>query len=435
MAKPLPTLGPRGKLRDEALYRPRHVVLVADPAEPIAELLARNLAGGGFQGRLSIVGMAHDGFVQAPAIAELDSPPDLAVIATPAAGVEAAMAALGARGCNAAVVPGASPELTEIARRTGVNALGQGSFGICVPGIGLNASLAHLQPRKGKLALVCQSSALARAVLDWAESESVGFSHVIGIGGNADLGFAHALDWLARDPGTAAILLDLRRIKNRRQFISAARAAARTRPVVAIRAGGRLVDASGTTDAVMASALRRAGVLNVEGLDDLLSAAETLARVKLLPRGGAGDRIAIIANATGLGQMAADAVIQAGARLADLTPEARASLSALLPDGAHGHNPFILGPLIGTALAEASAMLAALPEVDTVIALHAPVAGENAEVIAQALSAAAKTTRAAPVLVCWAGQATAGPQRTALARAGLAVFDTPEAAVRGALHL
>ena len=435
MAKPLPTLGPRGKLRDEALYRPRHVVLVADPAEPIAELLARNLAGGGFQGRLSIVGMAHDGFVQAPAIAELDPPPDLAVIATPAAGVEAAMAALGARGCNAAVVPGASPELTDIARRTDVNALGQGSFGICVPGIGLNASLAHLQPRKGKLALVCQSSALARAVLDWAESESVGFSHVIGIGGNADLGFAHALDWLARDPGTAAILLDLRRIKNRRQFISAARAAARTRPVVAIRAGGRLVDASGTTDAVMASALRRAGVLHVEGLDDLLSAAETLARVKLLPRGGAGDRIAIIANATGLGQMAADAVIQAGARLADLTPEARASLSALLPDGAHGHNPFILGPLIGTALAEASAMLAALPEVDTVIALHAPVAGENAEVIAQALSAAAKTTRAAPVLVCWAGQATAGPQRTALACAGLAVFDTPEAAVRGALHL
>jgi len=202
-----------------------------------------------------------------------------------------------------------------------------------------------------------------------------------------------------------------------------------------ICAGGRLEDASGTADAVMGAALRRAGVLRVAGLDDLLSAAETLARVKLSPRGGAGDRIAIVANATGLGQMAADAVIEAGARLADLPQEALASLTVLLPAGTHGSNPLILDPLAGTALGEAAAALAASPEVDTVIAVHAPVAGENAEVIAQALGAAAKATRAAPVLVCWAGQATAGPQRATLARAGIAVFDTPEVAVRGALHL
>lgn len=434
MTKPLPTLGPRGALREEALYRPRHVALVADPAVPTAMLLARNLAGGGFQGRLSVVGMAHDGFQDAAEIAALESP-DLAVLALPPEALEPAMAALAARGCHAAVVPGAAPGLAAIAQRTGVRALGQGSFGICVPSIGLNASLAHIAPRKGRLALVCQSSALARAVLDWAESESVGFSHVIGIGGNADLGFAHALDWLSRDPGTGAILLDLRRIKNRRMFVSAARAAARTRPVVAIRAGGRLADATGTSDAVMEAVLRRAGVLRVAGLDDLLSAAETLARVKLSPRGGAGDRIAIVANATGLAQLAADAVLAGGARLAELPDAALAALAIGLRQGWTGRNPITLGPLTGTALGEAAAMLGALPEVDTVIALHAPVADENAETIAAALAAAAKATRAAPVLVCWSGQATAGPQREALAKSGVAAFPTPEAAVRGALHL
>ncbi|MGG5820816.1 GNAT family N-acetyltransferase [Falsiroseomonas sp. HW251] len=435
MAKPLLTLGSRGKMREDALYRPRHVVLVADPAEPIAALLARNLAAGGFHGRLSVVGMAHEGFVEAAGIAALEEVPDLGVLALPAERVEAAMAELGARGCNAVVVPGAAPDLAAIAKRTGVNALGQGSFGICVPAIGLNASLAHVAPRKGRLALVCQSSALARAVLDWAESQAVGFSHVIGIGGNADLGFAHALDWLSRDPATGAILLDLRRIKDRRAFVSAARAAARTRPVVAVRAGGRLADPSGTTDAVMEAVLRRAGVLRVEGLDDLLSAAETLARVKLSPRGGPGDRIAIVANATGLGQMAADAVLAGGARLAHFGPEVLASLAVCLGSVWHGGNPIILGPVAGTGLGEAAAMLAGLGEVDAVVALHAPVAGENAETVAQGLVAAAKATRAAPVLVCWAGQATAGPQRAALAQAGLAVFPTPEAAVRGALHL
>jgi acetyltransferase len=185
----------------------------------------------------------------------------------------------------------------------------------------------------------------------------------------------------------------------------------------------------------MAAALRRAGVLRVSGLADLLSAAETLARAKLSPRGGPGDRIAVVANATGLGQLAADAVLSGGGRLATLPPEALASLAIGLPAGWHGRNPIILGPLTGTALGEAAAMLAALPEVDTVIALHAPVAGASAETSAAALSAAAKATRAAPVLVCWAGEATAAPQRLALARGGLAVFATPEAAVRGALQL
>jgi acetyltransferase len=435
MPMPLPTLGPRKRLREEALYRPGHVVLVADPAAPTAALLARNLAEGGFKGRLSVIGMDAPGLERVPDIAALPAPPDLAVLALPAEVLEPAMAALAAKGCGGVIVPGAAPDLTAIAARTGLRALGQGSFGICVPGIGLNASLSHLPPRKGRLALVCQSSALARAVLDWAEAENVGFSHVIGIGGNADLGFAHALDWLSRDPGTGAILLDLRRIKNRRLFVSAARAAARTRPVVAIRAGGRLEDASGLSDAVMEAALRRAGVLRVAGLDALLSAAETLARVKLSPRGGPGDRIAIVANATGLAQLAADAVLEGGARLAVLPEAALASLSLLLPGGFNGRNPVTLGPLTGTALGEAAAMLAGLPEVDTVIALHAPVAGENAETIAAALTAAAKATRAAPVLVAWAGQATAGSQRLALGRGGLAVFDSPEAAVRGALQL
>jgi acetyltransferase len=436
----LPTLGTRKRLREEALYRPRHVALVADPAVPVTALLARNLAEGQFQGRLFAVGVAPGsfapaGFEPAGSIADLPEPPDLAVLALPPEALEAAMAALAARGCGAVLVPGAAPDLAALAQRTGIRALGQGSFGICVPAIGLNASLSHLAPRKGKLALVCQSSALARAVLDWAEAESVGFSHVIGIGGNADLGFAHALDWLSRDPGTGAVLLDLRRIKNRRMFVSAARAAARTRPVVAIRAGGRLDDATGTADAVMEAALRRAGVLRVSGLDDLLSAAETLARVRLSPRGGAGDRIAIVANATGLARLAADAVLAGGARLAALPPEALASLAIGLPAGWTGRNPITLGPLTGTSLGEGAAMLAALPEVDAVVACHAPVAGENAETIAAGLAAAAKATRAAPVLVCWAGQATAGPQRAALARSGLAVFPTPEAAVRGALHL
>jgi acetyltransferase len=431
-----------------ALFRPRSLVFVADPAQPEAAILAGNIAAGGFQGTGFAIGMAVPGFQPAADIAALPEAPDLAVLCLPPAALEPAMAALARRGCFAAIVPGPAPGLAGLSARTGVRALGQGSFGLCIPAIGLNASLSHLAPAPGRLALVTQSAALARAVLDWAAAERLGFSHVIGIGGNATLGFAAALDWLARDAGTGAVLLDLRRVRNRRAFISAARATARTRPVMAIRAGGRIADSSGIGDAVMDAALRRAGVLRASGLEDLLSAAETLARVRLRPvaPGPAGSvpvtRIAMVTNGIGLGHLAADAVVAGGGQLAELRPESLAAFALLLPPGWGAGNPLSLGPMAGPKLAEAAAMLAGLPEVDAVVALHAPAptggdAADVGDIAAEAMVAAAKAGggRAAPILVCWAGQATAGRQRHRMAEAGLAVFATPEAAARGAHHL
>lgn len=428
----------RGGFRDTALLRPGSVVLVAAEGSAEAPVLARNLAAGGFRGRLMAVGPAWPGFESFPDIAALPAAPDLAVLCLPPPDLAAAMRALAEKGCHAAMVPGPAPDLAALEAATGVRALGQGSFGVAVPGIGLNATLSHIPIGKGRLGLVTQSSAIARAVLDWAAAESVGFSHVVGIGGNHGIGFAAILDWLARDPGTGAILLDLRRIRNRRMFVSAARAAARTRPVVALRAGGRLADASGEADAVMEAALRRAGVLRVAGLEDLFAAAETLARVRVPMRAGrrgAGDRIAVVTNGVGLGVLASDAALAGGARLAALSGPEVAALALGLPEGVGGANPLVLGPGEAVRLGEAAAMLAALPEVDAVVALHAPTPEADPDVVREALAAAVRANRGAPILVGWPGQATAGPQRARLAEAGVAAFPTPEAAVRGVLHL
>lgn len=412
MAAHLPAMmdAARPRLREAALYRPRSVVLVGDPALPIATLLAGNLGAGGFHGPAHVVGLEAPGLVPLPSLDALPAPPDLGILAVAEPALEAAMAGLAARGCRAVVVPGQTAGLGAMVARHGMRALGPNSFGVAVPALGLNATLAHLQPRPGKLALICQSSAVARAVLDWAAAEELGFSHVIGIGANGDLGFAHALDWLSRDASTNAVLLDLRRIRNRRLFVSAARAVARTRPVVALRPGGLLDDPTGTADAVMEAALRRAGVLCVRGLADLLSAAETLARTRITARSGGGGGVAIMANGRGLGRLAADAVLAGGGRLAGAPETAPA----------------------GTDFAAAVIARAAAPEVDAVIAAHAPASPGEATALATRLAAA---PRGAPLLLCWAGQATAGAERGALAKAGLAVFATPEAAAQGALYL
>lgn len=427
----------RAGFRPAALFRPASLVLVMAEGSAEAPILARNLAAGGFRGRLMAVGGTPDGFEAFPSITALPAVPDLAVLCLPPGALEQAMVALVEKGCHAGVVPGPAPNLADLQQRTGMRAIGQGSFGIAVPAIGLNATLSHIPPAAGRLALVTQSSAIARAVLDWAAAEAVGFSHVIGIGGNQGQGFAGALDWLARDPGTGAILLDIRRIKNRRMFISAARAAARTRPVVAIRAGGRLADASGQADAVMEAALRRAGVLRVAGLEDLLSAAETLARVRVSsrPLAGAGDRIAVVTDGIGLGNLASDAALAGGGQLAVIDDAALSAIAIGLPQGWTGRNPLALGPGSAARLGEAAAMLAGLSGVDAVVALHAPEPQADPDLVRETLTAAVKASRGAPILVGWPGQATAGVQRSKLAEAGVAVFPTPEAAVRGALHL
>ena len=438
MNLPIPLARAQTGFRPEALFRPGAVVLVGDAALPETAIILGNLAAGGFQGRLFAVGVATDGFECFGAIGDLPVSPDLAVLCLPPEAQGQAMAALAAKGCFAVVVPVAAPDLVALCEATGIRAFGAHSFGLCLPALGLNASLAHLPPKAGKLALLCQSAAMARAVLDWATGEDLGFSHIIGIGTNQGIGFALALDWLARDAQAGAVLLDIRRIKNRRMFVSALRATARTRPVVALRPGGRQSDASGTADAVMEAALRRAGVLRATGFEDMLSAVETLARVRPARRTGpdamAGDRIAIVSNGQGPAQLAADAVVAGGGRLAAWGTAAAQALAVLLPP-ASTSNPLILPPGQSHRLAEAAEILATMPDVDAVVAIHAPAAGADSRVAANAIVAAARATRGAPVLVGWLGHATAEAERQMLGRAGIAVFNAPEAAVRGALHL
>jgi len=406
--------------------------------------IVANLLAGGFQGPILPVEAAVGavaGVLAYPTVAALPLAPDLAVFAGPADAAEETLTALGARGTRVVIVVGMVRGLGDIGRRAGVRVLGPGSFGIAVPAIGLNASLGHLQPKPGRIALVSQSAALCRAVLDWAEPNGVGFSHIVGVGGYADLGFGAVLDWLARDSGTGAILLDIRAIRDRRRFFSAARAAARLRPVLAIRAGGRLADPTGRADAVLAAALRRAGVLSVTSLDDLLAAAGTLTRA----RGARGDDLAIVTNALGPGWMAADAALAEGIalaepdaedrrRLIEVLPEAEAPLPTNPPTLPNGRRRLIyVGQTEPRRLADAAAALAQSSRIGGILVVHAPTGPADADAMT-ALADVASSARV-PLLACVMGETTARAHRQRLAAAGVPVFDGPGRAVRGFLHL
>ena len=75
------------------------------------------------------------------------------------------------------------------------------------------------------------------SVIDWATARRVGFSHLVAPGAMADVDFGDMLDYLANDRRTTAILLYMEGVSHARKFMSAARAAARTKPVIVVKAG------------------------------------------------------------------------------------------------------------------------------------------------------------------------------------------------------
>lgn len=441
----------------EALFQPASVAVIGacDRKGSLGLMVLRNLKQGGFRGALWPVSrhQAHvDGTPTWPDVASLPQAPDLAIICTPAAAVPELIAALGRKGTRAAIVLTAGLDasgkdgqtleqaMLDAARPYLLRILGPNCIGTLVPGADLNASFAPGDALPGKLAFISQSGALATAMLDWANSREIGFSHFISLGDSADVDFGDVIDYLASDGSTRAILMYAESIKAARKFMSAARAAARNKPLIVVKAGrapsGARAAASHTralagADAVFDAAVRRAGMLRVDTLEALFDAAETLARL----RPWRGERLGVITNGGGAGVLAADALELGGSRLATLREETIALLGQQLPSTWSRGNPIdILGDAPVSRYQHALQVLLAAPEVDGVLFMHAPSAIVAASEIALSCLPSMQTADK-PVLTCWLGGATVAAARQATAQAGVASYGTPERAIAAWLQL
>lgn len=373
-------------------------------------------------------------------VAELPQAPDLAVICTPAATVPSLIAALGARGCKAAVVvsAGLSEDQTQTmlaaARPYALRILGPDCTGLLVPHLGLNTSLAQVSAQPGSVAFVSQSAALVTAMMDWASSRQIGFSHFISLGEHADVDFADVLDYLASDARTRAIMLYVETLDEPRKFLSAARVAARNKPLIVVKGGrsgqGQLAASTHSaalagSDRVFDAAVSRAGMLRVFRLQHLFMAAELLARF----RDNRSEELIVLTNGGGAGVLAADAADYARVRLARLSAERIAELDAVLPAGWSRANPVDIG---GDAPPQRylDALRILLRERDcAVLLLHAPTGHVPSLEIAQALLPLA-SEKPVRVLGCWLGTQAVAAASALFRSAGIPDYDTPEDAVR-----
>lgn len=440
------------------LFNPSSIAVLGASPRPnsLGFLICRNLLQGGFSGPIMPVNPKHEsvaGVLAYPSVDHLPKVPDLALICTPPTAVPSLLESLIRRGTRAAIIITAGLQMhvdenghtlrevaLRLARSSGMRLLGPNCLGLLVPNIGLNASFSHVQAYPGHIAFVSQSGAMCTSVLDWANSQRIGFSHFVSLGDALDLDFGDVIDYLGSDPKTRAILLYIESIHERRDFMSAARAAARNKPILVIKSGrvpeGFQAAASHTgalagSDKVFDTAIRRAGMLRVYELDELFAAVETLARAQPL----SGERLGIITNGGGFGVIAVDSLMEKGGRLAHLESQTIQALDAVLPPTWSRSNPVdIIGDASGERYRKAVSIMAASPDVDALLVMHSPLATADSTEAAMATIEAAKQCNS-NILTSWIGGDGVAAARRAFHQANIPTHESPERAVTAFMHM
>lgn len=445
----------------EYLFNPKSVAVIGatnDQANA-GNIVMRNIMAGGFMGPvMPVSGQAEAiaGVLTYKSVKHLPKSPDLAIVCSPLDEVPEIIHSLKDRGTRCAVLMGSGfsrmsrderedvkTTIAGIANSPDFRLLGPKSLGFMVPSIHLNASLAHATVGPGKTAFISQSDSLFATVLDWAVAKGIGFSYMVALGSRIDVTFADILDYLGSDPLTRSIMLYVESIKDAREFMSAARAASRNKPVLVIRPGQALDTVLGhmklletgdlpLSDAIYDVAFRRAGMLRVDAIDGLFDAAQTLAQ----PKPVRGMRLSILTNGTSAGIMAADRLIAGGGTLADLEDETVEAIDALLGKSAWSRDNPVDIPFNadGKAYSDVLKLLLKDKGSDGVLVMHVPWASQPDERIALAISQSLKRVRRM-VLTAWLGSGAAERSRAVFREAGVPTYDTPTHAVRAFLYM
>lgn len=440
----------------EKIFQPRSVTVVGASSRPgtVGRTVLENLVAAGAV--VYPVNPKHTtvaGIAAYPSVDALPDTPDLAVICTPAVTVPSVMRACGEKGIRGLIVISAGFRETgaagreleaevsrELARFAGMRVVGPNCLGAIVPGSSLNASFAASMPETGRIAFASQSGALCTSVLDWAAQEGIGFSHFVSVGNMLDVDFGDLIDYFSQDAGTQAIILYIESITSARKFMSAARAFAATKPIVALKAGRFSESATAAAshtgamageDAVYDAAFRRAGVERAHDIGEIFDCAELLARSRR-PR---GPRLAIVTNAGGPGVLAVDALLERGGVLARLATETIARLDELLPPAwPHGNPVDVLGDAPADRYAGAMEVVLADDGVDAVLAILSPQAMTDPAAVAEAVGQVARRTTK-PILASWMGGRQVQPGIERLNQAGLPTYPTPDRALQAFMHL
>ena len=435
----------------DKIFKPSSIAVIgaSERSATVGRAVMENLLKGGFKGKVYPVNLKHKTILGEKVYSHISKIPeaiDLAVIVTPAATVPGVVEECGKAGVGGLVIISAGfkeageegqqmyDQILETANRYKMRVIGPNCLGFLNPHIGINASFATKMALPGSIAFISQSGALCTSILDWANQQSVGFSHFVSIGSMLDVGFADLIDYFGTDYRTSCILIYMESLKDARQFMSASRAFARSKPIIILKAGkseeGSQATLSHTgslagNDNVYEIAFERAGVIRVETIAQLFNCAQSLA---MQPR-PVGKRLAIVTNAGGPGVLATDYLMHKGGKLAQLHSESMAELDSFLPAHWSHANPVdVLGDASAETYQKAVEVCLRDEGVDGVLIILTPQAVTGPSDVAKAIVEVTKKY-SKPVLAVWMGETDVMEGREILEAGKIPNYRYPESAV------
>lgn len=441
----------------DKLFHPRHVAVIGASERPgsIGHAIMRNLIEGGFAGDVFPVNDRHKTVWNRTSynrIEHIDGQVDLAVIATPIQSAPQIVAQCVRAAVGGAVIisgggkevgeAGAAVEreIHEAAAGSSMRILGPNCLGLICSRCKLNVTFAHQMPLPGKLAFISQSGAICTAILDYAEKERVGFSYFVSLGSMLDVDFGDLIDYMGGDARVSSIVMYVENLKRMRNFMSAARAVSRIKPIIALKAGrtraGARAAASHTgamagRDAVYDAAFKRAGILRVRTFEELFDCAGLVAKQPSPQNSG----LVIVSNAGGPAVMAADAMNDYQLEPAVLSPQTLSRLDEILPHFWSRANPIdILGDASPERYLAVVDVVLNAPETKGLLIMLAPQALTDATAVAEHLVERLQRQRV-PVIAAWLGGPSVEAGRDVFNKSGISTYPSPERAVRAFVDL
>lgn len=442
----------------QKIFRPQRIAIIGVSNDPnsVGGITLKNLVGGGFQGVVYPINPKHEAVMGIPCykdVKSLPKVPDLAVICTNAKTVPGIVRECGEAGILGIIIMSAGFKETgaegkkleeevmaEVDKFTGMRVIGPNCLGIIVPGYNMNVSFASGTAKKGHIAFISQSGALCTSALDWANEENIGFSYFVSIGNTMDVGFGDLIDFFGQDPNTRSIILYVESISKARQFMTAARAFARKKPIIVYKAGrypesaaaaASHTGAMASEDAVYDAVFQRAGIARVYDIGDIFNFTELMAQ-KNIPK---GRNLAIITNAGGPGVMATDALISMNGKLTKLSDDTMKKLNEYLPPfWSHGNPVDVLGDAPPERFATATKIVLDDHEVDAALVILTPQAMTNPTATAVEVAKLADHTTK-PIMAAWLGGQSMREGIGIFNKHGISTYDTPEGAIRAFMTL
>ena len=291
-----------------------------------------------------------------PTVSAIPGPVEMVVIATPAPFVPGIVKEAGEKGVKSAVILTAGfretgesgkrleDELLSVARETGIRIVGPNCLGVIIPPLDLNATFDVQSPLSGHIGFISQSGAIITTVLDWSISRRIGFSSVISVGNQTDMGFLEYLQVLDQDPQTYAVILYVEEIRDGRAFLEYAESMRGRKPVIALKSGSSVRGreaASSHTGSLAGSyetyiaAFKQAGVIPAYSLEE----AFDVARLVVSEGYPKGRRTIILTNAGGFGVLASDYAEINGMEMINIPDVVVEELNKILPESWSHKNP------------------------------------------------------------------------------------------------